>query len=74
MGDTKSTHKMEKILISFQRKKFSDKTCEYLCSKLDIEEDQDIIRDLTHLNSGQFKSLKVKPANILLKKILQAII
>ena len=49
-----------KVIISFHRKKYSDKTTEYLCSKLDQDEDADIIRNICLLNSGQLKSLKVK--------------
>ena len=33
----------ETILISFEQKKISKKTCEYLCSKLDEEYDENLI-------------------------------
>ena len=36
-----------------------------------MEEGQDIICELTHLTSGQFKSLKVKPANIVQTKLTE---
>ena len=69
------TKKMtEKILISFHRPRYSKVTCEYLCSKLDREEDADVIRNISLLTSGQLKSLKVKEANIVVKKWLQSII
>ena len=56
-----------RILISFQRQRISKTTCEYLCSKLDKEDDADMIRNISLLTSGQLKALKVKEANILVQ-------
>ena len=66
----------EKVLISFEKRKFNEKTCRYLCAKLDPnnEDEQSLINDLEHLQSGQSKTLKAANANRLVKKILQSII
>ena len=64
----------EKIKFSFNKKSYSDLTKEFLCAKLDPEEDAEIISNLRNLMENVQKSLKVKTANALLKKILQAII
>ena len=64
----------ERILISFQQKAFSDVTCQFLCSKLDKDEDEDIIRNIRMLTSGELKKLRADDANALVKKLLQSII
>ena len=66
----------EKIIISNEKRKFSDKTFKYLCAKLDPnnEDEQSLINDLENLQSGQSKTLKAANANQLVKKILQSII
>ena len=65
-----------KILISFHRKKFSVKTCEYLCPKLDADEDQDLIRNLftSKINYGVqlYGKLRVSnsdPTNVYIEAI-----
>ena len=62
------------IQISFHRKKFSKTTCEFLCSKLDETEDKETIAQLIGLTDKTISKLKVKEANELVIKILQAII
>ncbi len=64
------------IVISFQRKnaKISQTTCDFLCAKLDIDEDEEVIRHIQLLTSGQLKKLKADDANSLLKKLLTSII
>ena len=66
----------EKIIFSFnkQSQTIAKSTCEYLCAKLDPEDDAEIIRNLETLTSGQVKKLKSEAANSLLKKLLCAII
>ena len=62
------------IQISFHRKKFSKSTCDYLCNKLDENEDLETIAQLKGLTNKTISKLKVKEANELVIKILQAII
>ena len=69
----------ERILISFLRaknpnSKISKNTSEFLCSKLDRDEDEELIRNISLLSSGQKKKLKAEEANSLLKLLLKAII
>ena len=64
----------ERITISFQQKAISDVTCQFLCSKLDTTEDEDIIRNIQMLTSWALKKLRADDANILVRKLLQAII
>ena len=69
----------ERILISFLRaknpnSKISKNTSEFLCSKLDRDEDEGHIRNISLLSSGQKKKLKAEEANSLLKLLLKAII
>ena len=59
----------ERILISFQRKTLNKKTCDYLCSKLDKEEDQELISNITLLQTGLKKKLKAEEANTLMLKL-----
>ena len=42
----------ERIMISFLRSKISKTTSEYLCSKLDKEIDQELIMNITLLQTG----------------------
>ena len=62
------------IQISFQKKKFNKATEEFLCSKMDEEQDAELIKNLKILASWEVKKLKAKIANALLIKIIQAII
>ena len=62
------------IQISFHRKKFRKAMCDYLCSKLDENEDTETISQLKGLTDKTITKLKVKEANELVIKILQAII
>ena len=64
----------ERIMISFQRSKISKKTCEYLCSKLDEEEDGDLMNNITLLQTGLKKKLKAEEANKLVLRLLSAIL
>ena len=65
-----------KIVISFQRTntRISQNTCDFLCDKLDTNEDESLIRNIQFLTSGRLKKLKVEDANLLLKKLLLSII
>ena len=56
----------ERILISFQRSNISKTTSEYLCSKLDKDEDEELIRNITLLQTGLKKKLKAEEANSLM--------
>ena len=69
-----SEHK--KVLITFHRKKFCPVTCEYLCSKLDAdnEEESNIMAQLRGLTDESITKLLAKDANELVKRLLQAII
>ena len=62
------------IQISFQRKKFSKATEEFLCSRMDEDNDTNIIANLKSLASGEVKKLKVNNAHVLLVRIIQAIV
>ena len=64
------------VIISFQRTntKISQNTCDFLCAKLNTNEDESLIRNIQLLTSGQLKKLKVEEANLLLKKLLLSII
>ena len=64
----------ERIVISFSQTKIHKTTSEYLCSKLDQTEDEELIRNISYLSSGQKKKLKAEEANYLLKRLLQAIL
>ena len=64
----------ERILISFQRSLISKTTSEYLCSKLDKDEDGEMIANITLLQTGLKKKLKAEAANALLFKLLCAIL
>ena len=65
----------ERIMFSFQRKKnISEKTSDYLCSKLDNEDDKDLISNITLLQVGLKKKLKAEEANSLLMRLLSAIL
>ena len=75
LNDSKmASEENEKINFSFNKKSYSDLTKEFFCAKMDPEEDAEIICNLRNLMENTQKSLKVKNANALLKKILQAII
>ena len=63
----------ERIMISFQRTKISKTTSDYLCSKLDKEEDQELIMNITLLQTGLKKKLKAEEANTLMRRLLCAI-
>ena len=63
-----------KIQLSFHKKSYSDLTKNYLCGLMDPNEDNDLITQLSSLMEDEKKSLKVKVANMLLKKILKAIV
>ena len=61
----------ETITISFQKRtNISKATCEFLCKKLDQDEDEDLIRNISQLTSGQKKKLKVEEANVLVRRLL----
>ena len=60
----------ERILISFQRTVISKTTSEYLCSKLDNDEDAEMINNIMLLQTGLKKKLKTVEANALLFKLL----
>ena len=62
------------IQISFQKKKFSKETEDYLCSRLDKDTEADLIHNLRELASLKVKKLKSQDANDLLIRIIQAII
>ena len=62
------------IQISFQRKRFNKATEEFLCSRMDVESDSNLITNLKSLASGVVKKLNVNDANALLIRIIQAII
>ena len=65
----------ETITISFQKRtNISKATCEFLCKKLDQDEDEDLIRNISQLTSGQKKKLKVEEANVLVRRLLQSIL
>ncbi len=71
----KSKLKMEtKINISFHRRKYSMATCEFLCAKLDEERDKEIITNIRALTNGTMTKMKVKEANAMAIRIVQAII
>ena len=53
------------IQISFQRKKFNKATEDFLCSKMDEENDSDLIANLRILASGVVKKLKLNDVNAL---------
>ena len=65
-----------KVQITFHRRKFSNATCDYLCSKLDADnaENSAIMSHLQGLTDESFTKLKVKEANELVKRILQAMV
>ena len=60
----------ERILISFQRTEISKSTCEYICSKLDKDEDGELIANITLLQTGLKKKLKSDDANTLLFNLI----
>ena len=62
------------IQISFQKKKFNKATEEFLCSKMDEEQDAELITNLKSFASGEVKKLNTKIANALLITIIKAII
>ena len=62
------------IHISFQRKRFNKATEEFLCSRLDEECDANLISNLKSLANGDVKKFKVNDANVLLIRLIQAII
>ena len=70
MGENKN------LQITFHRKKFCQTTCDYLCSKLDAdtEEDKIIIDQLKGLTDKSITKLLAKDANELVKRLLQAIV
>ena len=61
----------DKIKLSFHKRKYSSKNCDFLCAKLDEEEDKELLSNLKNLTSGVSQSLKVKDANALLNKSKQ---
>ena len=73
---TKMDADQKKVQISFHRKKFSVETCEYLCKKMDEENESDIIHinNIKGLTDGTITKLLVKDANELVKVLLKAII
>ena len=52
------------IQISFQKKKFRKATEEFLCSRMDEDNDTNLIANLKSLASGEVKKLKVNDANV----------
>ena len=62
------------IQISFQKKKFNKATEEFLCSKMDEEQDAELITNLKSFASGEVKKSNAKIANALLIRIIKAII
>ena len=64
----------ERILISFQRTVISKTTSEYLCSKLDKDEDAEMINNIKLLQTGLKKKLKTVEVNALMFKLLCSIL
>jgi hypothetical protein len=65
-----------KIQITFHRKEYSQTTCDYLCSKLDPDDifDSALMFNLQGLTNKSITKLKVKEANEMVIKLLQAIV
>ena len=62
------------IQISFQRKRFSKVTEDFLCDRLDKDTDEVLIQNLRNLAQKKVKKLKAQDANDLLIRIIQSII
>ena len=70
----KSKIKKTDIQISFQKKRCSKATEEFLCSRMDEDNDSNLIGNLKSLASVEVKKLQANDANVLLVRIIQAII
>ena len=64
---------LKRILISFQRNSINKKTSDFLCSKLDKNEDSELITNITLLQTGLKKKLKAEESNTLMIRLLFAI-